>query len=101
MSLKFKKRTITLLLLISTIFFILFLSYQLKNFILLTFAVSLIILLGFFIKKINKNFLLFLFSISFVLTLIESLLFFVINQKSIIIDKRLNYTSNINMKNLF
>ena len=101
MSLKFKKQTIKLLLLISTIFFILFLSYQLKNFILFIFAISLIILLGFFIKKINKNFLLFLFSVSFVFTLIEGFLFFVLNQKSIIIDKKLNYTSNIKYEKSF
>ena len=101
MYLNLKKRSIKFLLLFSVIFFTLFLSYQLKNFVLFALSISLIILIGFFIKKINKNFLLFLFSISFILVLIEGFLFFILNKKSIIIDNNLNYTSNIKYEKTF
>ena len=101
MFLNFKKKTVKLLLFITLIFLILFLSYQYKNFVLFILGVTLTISLGFLIKKINKNFLLFLFSVFFVFTLIEGFLFFVLNQKSIIIDKKLNYTSNIKYEKTF
>ena len=101
MYLNLNKLTIRFLLLVLGIFLILYLSYLFKNFVLFALAISLIILLGFFVKKINKNFLLSLFSIFFIFTLIEGFLFFVISSKSIVINKKTNYTSNIKYEKTF
>ncbi len=101
MFLNFKKIDIRFLLLIIVIFLTLFLSYQYKNFVLFILGVTLIISLGFFTKKINKNFLLISFSILFTLTIIESFMFFVLNKKTIKINKNKNFTTNIKYERSF
>lgn len=83
------------------IVFLFYLSYFLKSFQLLMTSISLLSLLGFFSKKINKNFILTLFSVLISITIVEIILILKNNGQIIKINNKQNFSKNIKYEKTF